>query len=146
MFLSSVLVEAVFEMKYRIANAAKNDHFFMLHDVSENTIMSAQTRQQRPPFYTAASSASFSSLSSVIVKRDDHANLSNSPNTVVPITHDMINDLQAHAEKVRSSAEVRRYVHDIVTFLRMHRGVAGGVSALAARNLPILARYVVVSS
>jgi len=118
----------------------------MLHDVSENTIVSTQARQQRPPFYTAASSTSFSSLSSVIVKRDNHANLSNSPNIFVTITHDMVSNLQAHAVKVRSSAEVRRYIHDIVTFLRMHRGVAGGVSALAARNLPILARYVVVSS
>jgi hypothetical protein len=39
------------------------------------------------------------------------------------------------ASKVRLSADVRGYLHDVVIFLRMHRAVAGGVSAMATRHL-----------
>lgn len=117
----------------------------MLHDVSEHTHTSGKIPQQRPPYASADSFASLSSLSSVIIKRDNPAlntkSLTHSPQST--ISPAQIANLQAHASKIRSSAEIRRYIHNIVTFLRLHRGVAGGVSALAARNLPILARYVI---
>jgi len=119
----------------------------MLHDVSEHTHIPTQARQPRPPFSTADSFASLSSLSSVIIKRDTATAFDNGmiPSYESAISPAMIANLQAHSNKIRSSAEIRRYVHNIVSFLRLHRGVAGGVSALAARNLPILARYVVVT-
>ena len=51
-----------------------------------------------------------------------------------------ITALQREVALVRSSAEMRRYTHDVVTFLRMHRAVAGGVSAVASRQLTLLSR------
>jgi hypothetical protein len=38
------------------------------------------------------------------------------------------------------SPDVRAYVHDVVVFLRLHRAVAGGVTALATRHLHMLLR------
>jgi MoxR-like ATPase len=37
--------------------------------------------------------------------------------------------------RVRLDAEMRSYIHNIAIFLRTHRCVAGGVSALATRHL-----------
>jgi hypothetical protein len=36
---------------------------------------------------------------------------------------------------VKLSPEIRAYLHDIVVFLRLHRAVQGGISALATRHL-----------
>ena len=46
---------------------------------------------------------------------------------------------------VRMSAEIRAYMHNVIVFLRLHRAVGSGVSALASRHLDALARYVVLS-
>lgn len=56
------------------------------------------------------------------------------------MTQARIHELQREASLVRTSAEIRRYTHDIVTFLRMNRAVAGGVSAIASRQLVLLTR------
>lgn len=36
--------------------------------------------------------------------------------------------------------EMKRYLHDILVFLRMHRGVAGGITAKASRDFDLLTR------
>lgn len=59
-----------------------------------------------------------------------------------PLTPYDITTLRKKTALVRSSAELRRYTHDIVTFLRLNRAVAGGVSAVASRQLSLLSRYV----
>ncbi|CAE7023050.1 hypothetical protein PTNB73_02275 [Pyrenophora teres f. teres] len=41
--------------------------------------------------------------------------------------------------EVRISSEVRAYLHNIVVFMRLHRAVAGGISALATRHFNTLA-------
>ncbi|KAF2431466.1 hypothetical protein EJ08DRAFT_696554 [Tothia fuscella] len=53
---------------------------------------------------------------------------------------DDIDSLLQSSSKVRMSPDVRGYLHDIVVFLRMHRAVAGGISALATRHFHALAR------
>lgn len=40
------------------------------------------------------------------------------------------------------STEIKRYMMDIVVFLRMHRAVAGGVSAKATKDFEFLVRCV----
>lgn len=39
------------------------------------------------------------------------------------------------------SAAVRRYLQDIVVFLRLERGVAGGVSPLATSQFELFTKY-----
>ncbi|ORY15309.1 hypothetical protein BCR34DRAFT_183645 [Clohesyomyces aquaticus] len=41
--------------------------------------------------------------------------------------------------EVRISSEVRAYLHNIVVFMRLHRAVAGGISAMATRHFDTLA-------
>lgn len=43
--------------------------------------------------------------------------------------------MKAATATVRVSPEVRAYLHNIVVFMRMHRAVAGGISAIATRHL-----------
>lgn len=45
------------------------------------------------------------------------------------------------ADHATVSIEVKRYQQDIVSFLRVHRAVAGGVSAAASKHLDKLAKY-----
>jgi MoxR-like ATPase len=43
-------------------------------------------------------------------------------------------------EKVVLSTEIRRYIHDVLTFLRVHRAVASGVSPRASKHFELLVR------
>ncbi|KAF2238994.1 hypothetical protein EV356DRAFT_528878 [Viridothelium virens] len=56
-------------------------------------------------------------------------------------SQDELDELQSLAASVRVTAEVRGYLHNVLTFLRAHRAVAGGVSATATRHLNVLVRY-----
>lgn len=47
------------------------------------------------------------------------------------------------SQSTRLSAEVRRYLQDIVVFLRLERGVAGGVSPSATSQFELLTKLVV---
>ncbi|MCJ1394802.1 hypothetical protein MMC18_007682 [Xylographa bjoerkii] len=54
-----------------------------------------------------------------------------------------LEEVQVLGEQSRSSTvsvEVKRYLHDILTFLRRHRAVAGGITPLATKHFEILAR------
>ena len=51
-----------------------------------------------------------------------------------------ITTLTKLATEVRISSEVRAYLHDIVVFMRMHRAVGGGISALATRHFALLSQ------
>lgn len=55
----------------------------------------------------------------------------------------MIKNLREASEAVTTSAEVVRYIQDIVIFLRLSRAVAGGVTAKANFQFIQLARYVI---
>jgi MoxR-like ATPase len=50
------------------------------------------------------------------------------------ITKSDIDLLIAQIATVRLDSEVRSYIHNIAIFLRMHRAVAGGISALSTRH------------
>lgn len=116
----------------------QNDYFFILHDVASQDF---PTNPQRPGLEPTLSSASLASFSSVIVNRPIGTIARDTRPLYRPvIRHDTIITLQALAAKIHSTPEIRRYTHNIVTFLRLHRGVAGGVSALSSRHLVLLAQ------
>ncbi|MCJ1363571.1 hypothetical protein MMC16_002678 [Acarospora aff. strigata] len=48
--------------------------------------------------------------------------------------------LISRTQAVSITAEVKRYLHNIVVFLRLHRAVAGGVSAQATKHFDLLVR------
>ena len=57
----------------------------------------------------------------------------------------MLQDLSiliSRTQAVSITAEVKRYLHNIVVFLRLHRAVAGGVSAQATKHFDLLVRSV----
>lgn len=43
---------------------------------------------------------------------------------------------------VRISSEVFAYMQNLIAFLRLHRAVSGGISALATRHFELLTRSV----
>ena len=46
------------------------------------------------------------------------------------------------SKNVNLGVEVRRYLHNVLTFLRMHRAVAGGISPLATKHFELLVKSV----
>lgn len=52
--------------------------------------------------------------------------------------HTLIN--RSHA--VMITAEVKRYLQNIIVFLRLHRAVAGGISARATKHFDLLVKWV----
>ncbi|USP82110.1 hypothetical protein yc1106_09384 [Curvularia clavata] len=54
-------------------------------------------------------------------------------------TAEDLGNLARLASGVKMSSEVRAYLHNIIVFMRLHRAVAGGVSALATRHFSTLA-------
>ncbi|KAI1914307.1 hypothetical protein LOZ58_005172 [Ophidiomyces ophidiicola] len=56
------------------------------------------------------------------------------------ITKEDIDILQQLSNNVSTSADVNCYLQNFVVFLRLHRGVAGGVSPVATRYFRLLAR------
>jgi hypothetical protein len=55
----------------------------------------------------------------------------------------MMQDLKLLSKRVadvKISSEVRAYLHNIIVFMRLHRAVAGGISAMATRHFSILAQ------
>ncbi|KAJ6119939.1 hypothetical protein N7523_004219 [Penicillium sp. IBT 18751x] len=57
------------------------------------------------------------------------------------IDHLAINKLREASSSVTTSAEVVRYIQDIVVFLRLSRAVAGGVSAKAKNDFARFSKY-----
>ncbi|KAH0547553.1 hypothetical protein FGG08_000278 [Glutinoglossum americanum] len=53
-----------------------------------------------------------------------------------------IDHIASLSQSVAYSTEVKSYVQHIVTFLRLHRAVAGGVSARATQHFDALVRFV----
>jgi len=51
-----------------------------------------------------------------------------------------LENLSALADAAHVSTEIKRYMMDIVVFLRMHRAVAGGISAKATKDFEYLVK------
>ncbi|CAN9218046.1 unnamed protein product [Alternaria alternata] len=60
------------------------------------------------------------------------------PQTALFSSEDLVS-LTKQVSEVKISSEVRAYLHNIIVFMRLHRAVAGGISALATRHFNTLA-------
>ena len=60
------------------------------------------------------------------------------------ISHADLEQLRLLAHKVTITAEVSSYIHNVVITMRLHRYVAGGISALATRHLKNTVRALAV--
>lgn len=49
--------------------------------------------------------------------------------------------MKEQGDKITFNAEIKAYQHNIITFLRLHRAVGGGVSPKATQHLNILVKY-----
>ena len=56
------------------------------------------------------------------------------------ISFQELENLSALAGAAHVSTEIKRYMMDIVVFLRMHRAVAGGISAKATKDFEYLVK------
>ena len=74
----------------------------------------------------------------------DPSDSSSAPFKGLPVNQrPSIAQFQKETALVRTTAEMRRYIHNIVTFLRLHRAAVGtSISALSSRQLTLLARFV----
>ncbi|KAK9451978.1 uncharacterized protein V1518DRAFT_410048 [Limtongia smithiae] len=63
-----------------------------------------------------------------------------SPKQTALFNEKEIDLLQKLSSSVVINVDIRRNIHDIIVFLRMHRAVSGGVSARASRDFELLVR------
>ncbi|MCJ1284083.1 hypothetical protein MMC26_003414 [Xylographa opegraphella] len=79
---------------------------------------------------------------------DDRASLSSVVHKSVARNHinnplidlENIELLSYRSRSTKVSVEVKRYLHDIITFLRRHHAVASGITPLASKHFELLAR------
>ncbi|KAH7384410.1 hypothetical protein DE146DRAFT_668548 [Phaeosphaeria sp. MPI-PUGE-AT-0046c] len=76
--------------------------------------------------------------SSSVVHTLLHASAKREMKGITLSTEDLV-ELASRTEEVKISSEVRAYLHNIIVFMRLHRAVAGGISALATRHFNTLA-------
>ncbi|KAL1996196.1 hypothetical protein VTN49DRAFT_248 [Thermomyces lanuginosus] len=74
------------------------------------------------------------SLSSVVHKKHSESR------RLTQINEETIASIRYFAKSVVVTAEVAQYVHNVVVFLRLHRAVAGGISARSGNDLLELAK------
>ncbi|KAI5811092.1 hypothetical protein DFH27DRAFT_531396 [Peziza echinospora] len=79
------------------------------------------------------------SATSVIIRKPD-SNLFNSVPQNLLFSSQELDTLTNLAETAHLSTEIKRYIMDIIVFLRMHRGVAGGISAKATKDFEHLVK------
>lgn len=114
-----------------------NDHMFLSHN---HLLGDEEDGEQPAPSLSELSAASESSVihSPPMSPGLSHSHRSSvhqdfsTPNTAI-ITPADISTLKTATSAVRLDSEIRSYIHNIAIFLRMHRCVAGGVSALATQ-------------
>lgn len=114
-----------------------NDHMFISHNHSGQD----DDEENEEPVQPESSISGNASESSIIhstpitpgiaspTSRSTHSNHDHK------ITKSDIDLLIAQTAAVRVDSEVRSYLHNIAIFLRTHRAVAGGISALSTRHL-----------
>lgn len=119
-----------------------NDRFFVSQEY--NASEDDQAPGERTP-----SSTSVSSINSIIrrpspYKRPSLTPVPNYRNPDPPISEADLAHLVQLVTQVHPSALMSRHIHDIPTHLRLHRHVAGGVSAIATRHITLLSRILAV--
>ncbi|KAF2126675.1 hypothetical protein P153DRAFT_369340 [Dothidotthia symphoricarpi CBS 119687] len=75
---------------------------------------------------------------SSVVRRSSYVMKKREAPAVLMSTEDIAH-LTALMGEVKISSEIQAYLHNVVVFMRLHRAVAGGISATATRHLSILA-------
>ncbi|KAF2272685.1 uncharacterized protein EI97DRAFT_436765 [Westerdykella ornata] len=139
-----------------------NDHLFISHThLPEDglpNLYDLETRQgQQHPTGTHTNhnnqeeeedihpSASTSSIIKTLLP-NSNSNSKSETSSKKPKTHnpifspDEIKYLAQLTSEVTMTSEVRAYLHNVVVFMRLHRAVGGGVSALATRHFEVLSR------
>ncbi|KAI9816859.1 MAG: hypothetical protein M1827_001504 [Pycnora praestabilis] len=111
-----------------------NDHIFISHYHNPDDGVPNLEESLNPEF-DEDDKASISS----VVRRFGSKEVTDSSGVPVFSTSDV--DLLISRSRITSvSAEIKRYLQNIVTFLRMHRGVAGGISAHATKHFDLLVK------
>ncbi len=137
-------------------NNVQNNQFFISHKHdSDDGLPNLEEAQGKEPISeddASTSSVVHTPLSSAFEKRDPNALSISSEvqNTIysqgvyhinICVEQDLAH-LTALTKNVKMSSEVRAYLHNIIVFMRLHRAVAGGISALATRHFITLVQYV----
>lgn len=131
-FLTPHLVRTLDDHHKLCLISPQNDFFFISHyhspSLDHPLLDSHQPRSTTPPS---------ASVTQPYIARPRSTNNSNHPYEKPPpiITESDLSRLIALTKRTLTTAEVRRYIHNIPTFLRLHRAVAGGVSAISSRHL-----------
>ncbi|KAF2004323.1 hypothetical protein P154DRAFT_572363 [Amniculicola lignicola CBS 123094] len=109
-----------------------NDQFFISHKhQEEDGLPNLEELHGKDP--VSDDDASTSS----VVRSSPHTFGKLNPNSIV-FSAEELSVLSTLTAETRINTEVRAYLHNIVVFMRLHRAVAGGISALATRHLDIL--------
>ncbi|KAF2790665.1 hypothetical protein K505DRAFT_310996 [Melanomma pulvis-pyrius CBS 109.77] len=111
-----------------------NDQFFISHKhQAEDGLPNFEELQEKEPVSEDdASTSSVVRSSPYISEKRNSSSLTFSQEEITALT--------ALTAEVKISSEVRAYLHNIVVFLRLHRAVAGGISAMATRHFNILSQ------
>ncbi|KAF2190110.1 hypothetical protein K469DRAFT_23526 [Zopfia rhizophila CBS 207.26] len=110
-----------------------NDQFFISHNhQADDGLPNLEDHQIDEPI-------SDDDASTTSVVRTSPLLLQKRPSPSLIFSQDDISKLTALTAEVKISSEVRAYLHNIVVFMRLHRAVAGGISAMATRHFDTLA-------
>jgi hypothetical protein len=116
-----------------------NDHIFISHNHLSNLDEDDEDEPRQPSISDNASESSVihsPPITPGIGSQSHRSSLrSANPTGGHIITPSDIASLVTSTSTVRLDSEVRSYLHNVSIFLRMHRAVAGGISALATRHL-----------
>lgn len=109
-----------------------NDQIFISHKHRvEDGLPNLEQLMER-----ASVSDDAASTSSVI--RTPPTKFSQEKSAAALFTPDDLSALAARTAEVKISSEIRGYLHNVIVFMRLHRAVAGGISAMATRHLNTL--------
>lgn len=125
-----------------------NDQFFVFQEYSSsNTAEDGLRLAKRAP--RTPSPSSLSSGNSIVRRPSPYKRPSFTPSMGYrsldpPITDTHLAYLSELVSKVRPSSVISRHIHNIPSHLRLHRHVAGGVSAISTRHLNLLSKILAV--
>jgi len=109
-----------------------NDQFFLSHThQAEDGLLNLEEQDDQQP--VDEDDASTSS----VVHKSSYTAFSN--RQAVLFTPEDVAHLAKLTAEAKMSPEVRGFLHNIVVFMRLHRAVAGGISAMATRHFNLLA-------
>ncbi|KAF2025165.1 hypothetical protein EK21DRAFT_77087 [Setomelanomma holmii] len=110
-----------------------NDQFFISHKhQKEEGLPNLEESEAKSPITDDDASASS-------VVHTPPARLVKGTSQSALFSHDDLAQLSSRMGSVKISSDVRAYLHNIVVFMRLHRAVAGGISAMATRYFNTLA-------